>query len=47
MKPRPKVRSVCQTTTGDESRIILDRGGAEQLNRIDLCLTNGGGLYPG
>jgi energy-coupling factor transporter ATP-binding protein EcfA2 len=38
-------RIAFRTTDAIESRIILDRGGAEQIRRAGLCLTNAGGRW--
>ncbi|MBN1975951.1 MAG: DNA translocase FtsK [Anaerolineae bacterium] len=45
VKANLPARLAFQTTTGIESRVILDRGGAEDLRRVGQCLTNAGGKW--
>jgi hypothetical protein len=45
VKANLPARVAFKTTTGLESRVILDRGGAEHLSRIGQCLTNAGGRW--
>ncbi len=45
VKANVATRVAFQTTDNVESRVILDRGGAEGLRRVGLCLTNAGGQW--
>jgi hypothetical protein len=45
VKANLPARVAFQTTTALESRVILDRNGAEKLGRVGQCLTNAGGQW--
>lgn len=45
VKANVSTRIAFQTVDGVESRVILDRGGAEGLRRVGQCLTNAGGRW--
>jgi DNA segregation ATPase FtsK/SpoIIIE-like protein len=45
VKANVGTRVAFRTVDGVESRVILDRGGAESLRRVGLCLTNAGGQW--
>jgi DNA segregation ATPase FtsK/SpoIIIE-like protein len=45
VKANVATRIAFRTTDATESRIILDRGGAEQIKGVGMCLTNAGGRW--
>jgi hypothetical protein len=45
VKANVGTRIAFQTVDAIESRVILDRGGAEKLSRVGQCLTNAGGKW--
>jgi hypothetical protein len=45
VKANVSTRIAFQTVDAVESRVILDRGGAEKLARVGQCLTNAGGKW--
>jgi hypothetical protein len=45
VKANVSTRIAFQTVDGVESRVILDRGGAEKLGHVGQCITNAGGKW--